>query len=337
MPPTPSILHGATMHHSARRSGMAAEWLLVALLLTVAPALAGTTSVPPAEPAPEAIAALIARLGDTDFQRREAASAELKAIGPAAVDALRPHLRAILMGIGCLLLAAISWLWLQQQRAALVAKSWDDYMFAISPVDPAALADVATQHPGTPAGEWADLIQAEMALDEGAELLFVDRDRAMPKLQAAADGYAALLVGRQKGLLAERAMFGLAKANESLGKVDDARQGYEAVASDYPGGALAGMARQRSRSLEGERAQEWYTWFAAQKMTPPTPVDNSPILGAPASGFGDAAPAGAALAPETETPAPETEAPAPETEAPAAGTETPAPEATPATTPAAQE
>jgi hypothetical protein len=154
-------------------------------------------------------------------------------------------------------------------------------------------------------------------------LLFVDRDRAMPKLQAAADGYAALLVGRQKGLLAERAMFGLAKANESLGKVDDARQGYEAVASDYPGGALAGMARQRSRSLEGERAQEWYTWFAAQKMTPPTPIDNSPILGAPAGGFGDAAPAGAALAPETE--------------APAAGTETPAPEAAPATTPAAQE
>jgi hypothetical protein len=211
-----------------------------------------------------------------------------------------------------------------------VAKSWDDYMFAISPVDPAALADVATQHPGTPAGEWADLIQAEMALDEGAELLFVDRDRAMPKLQAAADGYAALLVGRNKGLLAERAMFGLAKANESLGKVADARQGYEAVASDYPGGALAGMARQRSRSLEGERAQEWYTWFAAQKMTPPTPVDNSPILAAPASGSADAAPAGAA-------PTPESAAPAGGTEAPASATETPAAETAPATTPAAQE
>lgn len=67
---------------------MAAEWLLVALLLPIAPALAGTTSVTPTEPAPEAIAALIARLGDTDFERREAASAELKAIGPAAVDAL---------------------------------------------------------------------------------------------------------------------------------------------------------------------------------------------------------------------------------------------------------
>ena len=238
-----------------------------------------------------------------------------------ALDALRPHLRAILMGIGCLLLAAISWMWLQQQRAALVAKSWDDYMFAISPVDPAALADVATQHPGTPAGEWADLIQAEMALDEGAELLFVDRDRAMPKLQAAADGYAALLVGRQEGLLAERATFGLAKANESLGKIDEARQGYEAVASDYPGGALAGMARQRSRSLEGERAREWYTWFAAQKMTPPAPpADNSPILGLPGG----------------DVPAAES-TPAATGETPAAGTEAPAAEAAPAATPSAQE
>jgi len=236
----------------------------------------------------------------------------------SALEALRPHLRAIFMGLAGLLLAAIGWMWLQQQRAALVAKSWDDYMFAISPVDPAALADVATQHPGTPAGEWADLIQAEMALDEGAELLFVDRDRATPRLQAAADGYAALLVSRQKGLLAERATFGLAKANESLGKIDEARAGYEAVASDYPGGALAGMARQRSKALEGDGAREWYAWFAAQKMTPPPsqPVDNSPILGVP-SGDGPAPSAQKEPAGSGETPAaePAGEA-APATEAP---------------------
>jgi hypothetical protein len=95
-----------------------------------------------------------------------------------------------------------------------------------------------------------------MALDEGAELLFVDRDRATPRLQAAADGYAKLLLGREKGLLGERATFGLAKANECMGKIDEARAGYEAVASDYPTGALAGMARQRVKSLEGERGRE---------------------------------------------------------------------------------
>ncbi len=187
----------------------------------------------------------------------------------SAFEALRPHLRAISMGIAGLFLASIAWMWMNQQQTALKAKSWDDYMFAISPVDPAALADVVTQHPGTPAADWARLIQAEMALDEGAQLLFADRDRATPRLQSAADAYNELLVRRQKGLLAERATFGLAKANESLGKIDEARQGYEAVASDYPDGALAPMARQRSKALSGDSAREWYEWFAAQKMTPP--------------------------------------------------------------------
>ena len=76
------------MHHATRRSGVAAGWVLAILVLEVVSARAGTTTAPPAEPSSEAIAALIARLGDADFQRRETASAELKAIGPAAVDAL---------------------------------------------------------------------------------------------------------------------------------------------------------------------------------------------------------------------------------------------------------
>ncbi len=40
------------------------------------------------DPTPAVIAGLIAGLGDSDFQRRESAAAALKAIGPAAVDAL---------------------------------------------------------------------------------------------------------------------------------------------------------------------------------------------------------------------------------------------------------
>jgi hypothetical protein len=62
--------------------------LVVAFLCGFDPVFAGTTNDAPPEPSAESIAALIARLGDSDFQRREAASAELKAIGPAAVDAL---------------------------------------------------------------------------------------------------------------------------------------------------------------------------------------------------------------------------------------------------------
>lgn len=83
-----SLAHGAAMHPATRRSGIPAGGLLGSLILHLGSVIAGTTSVPPAEPSPEAIASLIARLGDADFQARETASAELKAIGPAAVDAL---------------------------------------------------------------------------------------------------------------------------------------------------------------------------------------------------------------------------------------------------------
>jgi len=77
MPPT----------HPRRRTGLA-RCGLATLLIGAIPACAGTTGEIPAEPSAEAIASLISRLGDADFQRREAASADLKAIGPAAVDAL---------------------------------------------------------------------------------------------------------------------------------------------------------------------------------------------------------------------------------------------------------
>ena len=195
----------------------------------------------------------------------------------SVIDAVRPHLRAIFMGLAGLFLAAIAWMWMNQQQAALKSKSWDDYLFAVNPYDPAGLADVVTQHPGTPAAEWARLIQAEQALNEGTQLLFVDRDRATPRLQTAADGYSELLVRRQKGLIAERATFGLAKANESLGRIDEAKQGYDAVASDYPDGTLTALARQRSKFLSSDSAREWYDWFASQKMTPPptAPADPS--------------------------------------------------------------
>lgn len=222
----------------------------------------------------------------------------------STLDALRPHLRAILIGLAGLFLAAVGWMWARQQEAARLQRSWDDYLAAIQPVDQGALADVATQHAGTPAGRWAELIQAEILLDEGADLKFVDRVKAGERLQSAVDGYAALLTGREKGLLAERATFGLAKANESLGNIDEARRGYEAVAADYPDGAVADMARQRAKALAGDRAREWYGWFESRKLTPPAapPIDDSPILGVPSTDLpgADSTPSASEQSPPSE-------------------------------------
>ena len=148
--------------------------------------------------------------------------------------------------------------------------------------------------------------------------MFVDGVKAKDQLQRAADAFRAVLDGRVTGLLAERATFGLARANESLGNLDDARRGYEAVAADFPNGVVAGMARQRARALAGEPAKEWYGWFENQKLSPPPapPVDDSPILGiptgepaaatSPPAGNDDGAPAGPSVeAPPATSPAQE--------------------------------
>ena len=70
-------------------------------------------------------------------------------------------------------------------------------------------------------------------------------------------------------MLAERATFGLAKARESLGQLDDARRGYAAVAADFPNGALAQLAADHAAELGRESSRQWYDWFAAQKIVPP--------------------------------------------------------------------
>ena len=201
------------------------------------------------------------------------------------LDAIQPHLRAIGLGLGGLVLAAMAWMWMNQQKGALEAQSWNAYLSAFTSEDPTAFEAVAKDHAGSAAADWARLIQAEMALNEGARLLFVDRNQASPRLQAAADAYGELLVRRPKGLLAERATFGMAKANESLGKIAEALAGYEAVVADYPDGVLVELARQRVKSLSAADAREWYTWFASQPLTPPAAAaPDGPILGLPGDG-----------------------------------------------------
>ena len=67
----------------------AACWLAVWLMAACEQRLeAGTTAPPPGEPSAAAIAELIDDLGAADYHTREAAAAQLKSIGPAAVDAL---------------------------------------------------------------------------------------------------------------------------------------------------------------------------------------------------------------------------------------------------------
>jgi hypothetical protein len=187
------------------------------------------------------------------------------------VDRLRPHTNAILLALGGAVLALAAWVLVSAQSQATKSQSWDAFLAGLSGGDAQAFDEVVRRYPGTPAAEWSRLVMADMALIDGTELMFVNKDQAPPRLQAAADLYASILASRPTGMLAERATFGLAKARESVGQLDEARRGYAAVAAEFPEGALAGLARQHAATVDRESTRQWYDWFAAQQITPPAP------------------------------------------------------------------
>ena len=192
------------------------------------------------------------------------------------LDRLRPHTNAILLALAGAVVAIAGWILVSSQAATTKSQAWDAFLAGLSGGDPQAFDEVVRRYPGTPAAEWSRLVMADMALIDGTELLFVNTDQAPPRLRAAADLYASILATRPTEMLAERATFGLAKARESLGQLDEARRGYAAVAAEFPEGALAGMARTHATALERESTRQWYDWFAAQKIVPPAPKTEEP-------------------------------------------------------------
>ena len=80
-----------------------------------------------------------------------------------------------------------------------------------------------------------------------------------------------MLAEGPNGLLAERARFGLAKAQESLGQLDEAQAGYASVARDFPESPLAAVATEHADGLASESTKGWYDWFFAQNLTPVIP------------------------------------------------------------------
>jgi hypothetical protein len=70
------------------RSVLTHHGVILPVAILLAGVLSATAAAMDSEPSPAELAALVAGLGDADYNQREAAAARLNAIGPAAVDAL---------------------------------------------------------------------------------------------------------------------------------------------------------------------------------------------------------------------------------------------------------
>lgn len=202
------------------------------------------------------------------------------------LDRIRPFLGAIAAAIGVAFVGLAGWTLISSQRAAERAEAWDSCLSAIGAGDAARLNDVAARYQGSPAGLWSQILLADAALASGNQLAFTNKQQAAERFQSAADTYAAVMSQKPGDLAAERAMFGLAKAREALGQFEQAQQGYEALATEYPNSPLRDLARERATALARPAVAGWYDWFGSLDVS----AASTPEPSAPASAGGAAEP-----------------------------------------------
>jgi hypothetical protein len=182
----------------------------------------------------------------------------------AVVDRIRPHLRAILIGVLGLFAALAVWTLVNSQQTAQQAASWDECLASIAEGDAGRLETVVTRYGGSAAAQWAQIMLADAALADGNRLLMVDRAQGRRRLEEAVGRYTAVNAQRPAPLATERAIFGLAQARESLGELAEARRGYETLVAEYPESPFRGLAEERIAALGRESTGRWYKWFESR-------------------------------------------------------------------------
>ena len=208
----------------------------------------------------------------------------------ALVDRIRPYLGTILIGVLVLFAALAAWTLIRSQASAQRAAGWDECLAALAEGDPGRLETVAVRYGGTAAAQWAELVLADTALADGNRLLMTDRSQGVRRLQDAVGRYTAVNAQRPGPLATERAIFGLARARESLGELAEAKRGYEALVAEYPESPFRGLAEERAAALTRGSVERWYKWFEARPAVgqppaaEPTKPANEPATPAAESG-----------------------------------------------------
>ena len=171
----------------------------------------------------------------------------------ATFERVKPYSRAIVaVGVaGAVLLIAYIVLSGRSEKKRSVA--WNDYYQAIQAESKDVANDletVAQEHSGVPAGLWAEVALADLKLGEGIDSLFREKQPAQSKLRSAIQHYQHVLEVADDALLVARARYGLARAYESLGRLDEARGVYQQIVDSSGTNAYRSVAKERLKDLK---------------------------------------------------------------------------------------
>ena len=92
--------------------------------------------------------------------------------------------------------------------------------------------------------------------------------RWLGQLDKAIENYTTVLTSSTDEMVKQKAVFGMARAHESLNQLERARAEYKQLA-DWKNCGYSAFAKQRYEDLAKPATKEWYAWFAKQDPRPP--------------------------------------------------------------------
>ena len=188
----------------------------------------------------------------------------------------KPYAKGLLGVALAALVVVCAYLYLSRRSAAEEGESWNEAWQAIGSRDDEGLRNVIKKYPDKPAAMWSQLVLADIELSRGVSSLFGQKSAGRDLIRSAFDDYQHVADHAMHPLLREQALFGMGRSQESLNQLEKAREAYERVVKDFPGGPYAKCAQQRMDALAHDTTKVFYDWFAAAE-----PVTSNSGKGSP--------------------------------------------------------
>ena len=110
-----------------------------------------------------------------------------------------------------------------------------------------------------------------MQLSDGILTLYRDREEAEQLLGDAKTAFQSAITASSDPLLRSRAQLGIARAEESLGNLEQAVEAYQQVVTIGESEAIVKQANQRIKAIGEPRTEEFLAWFRDQDFAPADP------------------------------------------------------------------
>jgi hypothetical protein len=194
-----------------------------------------------------------------------------------AYESVMPYRNAIIGVALLIIVGVVAWQIWHNHSESQAADGWNAVETPEAEFYPAYRAQVyamrweqASQtYPGTPAGEWAQVLTADSCLFLGVDQQLVNKEAAANFLKEAAGRYDKIIVAPPGPIAHERSMFGKARILESTGNLQEATTAYQDLIKAFPQGTYKAVAEQRIAALGKPETVEFYKALAEYKPKPP--------------------------------------------------------------------